>query len=114
MISTQGRRIKMTPPSPERADHLAHASAQVFSSPAASNQHSVLAQDVVPMISPQSFGSDLGFSEPFGLTGCWLPVRECWNADCSADAFFVPFSSVGQEQSLLMRRPYVDKPMLFC
>ena len=28
-----------------------------------------------------------------------------WNADCFADAFFVPFSPVGREQSLFMRRP---------
>ena len=36
----QGRRIKMTTLSLEMADHLANASAQVFSSPAANNQHS--------------------------------------------------------------------------
>ena len=70
------------------------------------NQQPVEAQETVPTVSPQLFRGCLWFSEPFGLTGCWLPVRECWNADCSADAFFAPFSPVWQEQSLLMRRPY--------
>ena len=37
-------------------------------------------------------------------TGCWLLAAGMLN--CSADAFFSPFSPVWQEQSLLMRRPY--------
>ena len=34
----------------------------------------------------------------------------CWNADCSADAFFVPFSPVGREQrlsALIQRKRFI-------
>ena len=149
------------------------------------------AQGTVPAVPPRLFRGGLWFSEPFGLTGCWLPaagmlngskwrqrqeegshvergetvphrarvvvpssigcdrsppdyhgpgVRSCpdvssppdsgvsnlafpaetahrtdavganWTLaagmlNCSADAFFAPFSPVWREQSLLMRRP---------